>query len=159
MHVGYRHQISKAKYLRMSIGNIMKLQENTVALCKMAVKVSGYAIRGSGYVWSGKLKRPPLPSGVRRWIRNIRMEWWQRRFRIWDIRVECWQSRIPDVRHPGGMSAVQNSGCENKIEDDKKPSSGVSGHLLPRIPKNSPQSLIALVIKKLSKHQNLTQFD
>ena len=25
--------------------------------------------------------------------------------------------------------------------------------------KNSPQSLIALVIKKLSKHQNLTQFD
>ena len=30
---------------------------------------------------------------------------------------------------------------------------------LPWIPKNSPQSLIALVIKKLSKHQNLTQFD
>ena len=28
-----------------------------------------------------------------------------------------------------------------------------------RIPKNSPQSRIALVIKKLSKHQNLTQFD
>ena len=27
------------------------------------------------------------------------------------------------------------------------------------IPKNSPQSRIALVIKKLSKHQNLTQFD
>ncbi|WJZ81480.1 hypothetical protein VitviT2T_001320 [Vitis vinifera] len=30
---------------------------------------------------------------------------------------------------------------------------------LPWIPKNSPKSLIALVIKKLSKHQNLTQFD
>ena len=30
---------------------------------------------------------------------------------------------------------------------------------LPRIPNNSPQSQIALVIKKLSKHQNLTQFD
>ena len=29
---------------------------------------------------------------------------------------------------------------------------------LPWIPKNSPQSQIALVIKKLSKHQNLTQF-
>ena len=29
---------------------------------------------------------------------------------------------------------------------------------LPWIPKNSPQSLIALVIKKLSKHQNLTHF-
>ena len=43
------------------------------------------------------------------------------------------------------------------------PSDGVSGHLvrtsLPWIPKNSPQSRIALVIKKLSKHQNLTQFD
>ena len=30
---------------------------------------------------------------------------------------------------------------------------------LPWIPKNSPQYWIALVIKKLSKHQNLTQFD
>ena len=30
---------------------------------------------------------------------------------------------------------------------------------LPWIPKNSPQSRIALVIKKLSKHQNLIQFD
>ena len=43
------------------------------------------------------------------------------------------------------------------------PSDGVSERLvrtsLPWIPKNSPQSRIALVIKKLSKHQNLTQFD
>ena len=30
---------------------------------------------------------------------------------------------------------------------------------LPWIPSNSPQSHIALVIKKLSKHQNLTQID
>ena len=30
---------------------------------------------------------------------------------------------------------------------------------LPKIPHNSPQSRIALVIKRLSKHQNLTQFD
>ena len=30
---------------------------------------------------------------------------------------------------------------------------------LPWIPNNSPHSWIALVIKKLSKHQNLTQFD
>ena len=30
---------------------------------------------------------------------------------------------------------------------------------LPWIPKNSPQSLIALMMKKRSKHQNLTQFD
>ena len=30
---------------------------------------------------------------------------------------------------------------------------------VPWIPKNSLQSWIALVIKKLSKHQNLTQFN
>ena len=30
---------------------------------------------------------------------------------------------------------------------------------LPRIPNNSPHPRIALVIKKLSKHQNLKQFD
>ena len=43
------------------------------------------------------------------------------------------------------------------------PSDGVSGRPVwtsfAWIPKNSPQSRIALVIKKLSKHQNLTQFD
>ena len=30
---------------------------------------------------------------------------------------------------------------------------------LPKIPHNSPQSRIALVIKKISKHQNLTRID
>ena len=43
------------------------------------------------------------------------------------------------------------------------PSDGVSGRPVRTsfvgIPKNSPQAWIALVIKKLSKHQNLTQFD
>ena len=29
---GFRHQISKAKYLKISVENIRKLQENTVAL-------------------------------------------------------------------------------------------------------------------------------
>ncbi|RVW86137.1 Retrovirus-related Pol polyprotein from transposon 297 [Vitis vinifera] len=84
----------------MSVANIGKLQENTAALCKMATKFSG---------WNGGA----LP--------------------------------YPDVRHPGGMSArspirsnsiripqedmwrAPLSGFENKIEDDKKPSSGVSG--------------------------------
>ena len=32
------------------------------------------ATRGSGHVWPGKLKRPPLPSGVRRWMWDIRSE-------------------------------------------------------------------------------------
>ena len=35
------HQISKAKYLKMSVAHIGKLKENTVALCKMAAKLSG----------------------------------------------------------------------------------------------------------------------
>ena len=55
-----------AKYLKMSIG----------------LWVS--AISGSGYVWPRKLKRSPLPSGV----------------------------RIPDVKHLGGMWQQQNSGCD-----------------------------------------------
>ena len=164
-------------------------------------------------------------------MQNIWMEWRRRRFRIWDIRVECRRSRIPDVRHPGGMSAEQNSGCEtsswnvggaefwmwdiwvecrrSRIPDVIHPGGMstatrsavlrwcvrtpcpddsisyldmLSGWKRPtfrrppmvcpdifckedlsrtqsRIPKNSPQSWIALVIKKLSKHQNLTQFD
>ena len=66
----------------MSVAHIGKLQENTVALCKMGCEtlwVSAIsivqngcetlrvnAIRGSGYVYPEKLKRPPLPSGVRR---------------------------------------------------------------------------------------------
>ena len=37
---GFRHQISKAKNLKMSVANIGKLQENTAALCKMAAKFS-----------------------------------------------------------------------------------------------------------------------
>ena len=35
---GFIHQISKAKYLKMLVANIRKLQENTAALCKMAAK-------------------------------------------------------------------------------------------------------------------------
>ena len=50
--------------------------------------------------------------------------------------------------------------CHNHVPP---PSDGVSGRpvrtSLPWIPKNSPQSRIVLVIKKLSKHHNLTQFD
>ena len=45
---GFRHQISKAKYLKisktkylkMSVSHIGKLQENTAELCKMAAKLS-----------------------------------------------------------------------------------------------------------------------
>ena len=60
---GFRHQISKTKYLKMSVGNIRKLQENTVALYTERKTLRVSVIRGSGYVWPEKLKRPPLPSG------------------------------------------------------------------------------------------------
>ena len=60
---GFRHQISKAKYLKMSVGNIRKLQENIAALYTERKTLRVSAIRGSGYVYPEKLKRPPLPSG------------------------------------------------------------------------------------------------
>ena len=105
----------------MSVANIWKLQENTAPLCRKISQNVGRtyreasgehrdivqnicetlrisAMRGSGYVWPGKLKRSPLPSGVMRRMQNILME--------------CQRSRIPDVRHPGGMAAEQNSGCD-----------------------------------------------
>ena len=47
---GFRQQISKAKYLRMSVENIRKLQENTVALYTERKTLLVSAIRGSGYV-------------------------------------------------------------------------------------------------------------
>ena len=56
--------------------------------------------------------------------------------------LKCQALLQPTFRHPSMV-------CPDAL----------SGHLLPWIPNNSPQSWIALVIKKLSKHQNLTQFD
>ena len=41
---GFRQQISKAKYPKISVANIRKLQENTAALCKMAALPSGSCI-------------------------------------------------------------------------------------------------------------------
>ena len=60
---GFRHQISKAKYLKKSVGNIGKLQENTAALYTERRTLRVSVIRRSGYVYPEKLKRPPLPFG------------------------------------------------------------------------------------------------
>ncbi|RVW83189.1 Retrovirus-related Pol polyprotein from transposon TNT 1-94 [Vitis vinifera] len=60
-------------------------EENTATLCKMAAKLSGYAIRGSGYVQPGKLKRLSFPGA--------------------GCKISGWNggdNRIPDVIHPGG---------------------------------------------------------
>ena len=157
----------------MSVGNIGKLQENTAELCRKISQNVGRtyreasgehrgtvqngcetlrvsAIRGSGYVWPGKLKRPPLPSGVKRRMQNIRLE--------------CQRRRIPDVRHPSGMSAKQNFGCETsgwnvRCHSPRSTTLRWCVWICLWIPKNSSQSWIALVIKKLSKHQILTKFD
>ena len=51
------------KYLKISIKNIKKLQENTTAVHTERKTLRVSAIRGSGYVWPEKLKRPSLPSG------------------------------------------------------------------------------------------------
>ena len=47
---GFRHQISKAKYLKMSIAHLGKLQENTTTLYTERKTLRVSAIRGSGYV-------------------------------------------------------------------------------------------------------------
>ena len=47
----------------MSVENIRKLQENTVALYTERKTLLVSVIRRSGYVYPEKLKRPPLPSG------------------------------------------------------------------------------------------------
>ena len=60
---GFRQQISKSKYLWMSVGNIRKLQENTVALYTERKTLMVSVIRRSGNVYPEKLKRPPLPFG------------------------------------------------------------------------------------------------
>ena len=62
------------KYLKMSVENIRKLQKNTAALYIERKTLRASVIRRSGYVWPEKLKRPPLPSGVRRRMWNIRSE-------------------------------------------------------------------------------------
>ena len=162
----FRHQISKAKYLKMSVANIWKLQENIAALCKMAANSPGKRYQMIRICLTGEVETPS--SLIRHQASDAK------------YLDGMSTGRIPDVRLPGGMSAEQNSECDTSgwnggtlpypeqlhpdllmAKDFKASVLHVSelSIALPWIPKNSPQSLIALVIKKLSKHQNLTQFD
>ena len=88
-----------------------------------------------------------------------------------------WRRQQNSGCHPGGMAAEHNSGCHPggmaatgckvAVAECKVAATGWNEQdpillvlwICLWIPKNSPQSRIALVIKKLSKHQNLTQFD
>ena len=60
---GFRQQISKAKYLWMSVGNIRKLQENNTTLYTERKTLLLSVIKRSGNVYLEKLKRHSLPFG------------------------------------------------------------------------------------------------
>ena len=174
------------KYLKQSISKYLNFRSHISGSFRRTPRHCGKYLRNSSgkrcqrirICCPEKLKRLPLPSGVRRRMWNIRM-WCRRwRFRMWDIRVKWRRSRIPDgmsaVKYPDGMSV--RSPIRICCPNEKDPRSAVLrwcvrtpcldifcredwSRTQSRIPKNSPQSRIALVIKKLSKHQNLTQFD
>ena len=88
----FRHQISKAKYPKISQNVGRKYQEASgehrgiVQNGCETFQVS--AVKGSGHVCPGKLKRPPLPSGIRCRMWNIWRRWnvCRTEFRMWDIR-------------------------------------------------------------------------
>ena len=92
-----------------------KLSRESELSAADALRVS--AIRGSGHVWPRKLKRPPLPFGVRRRIWNIWRRWnvGRTEFRMWDIRRR-WnvgeQNFGCEISREGGTLAGQNPGCE-----------------------------------------------
>ena len=221
----------------MLVENIRKLQDNTAALYTERKTLQLSAIRGSGRVWSGKLKRPPLPSGCEIFgckmsaHRIPDMKCWRTEFRMWNVGGRnfspsglsyaaqggpstCVRCRDPSGSTPSEFpkrtctamlsgstpsgfpkrtcAAMLSGTCEHHTPDDSiSYPDMLSGSLtnvskpcyvirtachnpysaalrwcvrtpcldILWIPKNSPQSRIALVIKNLLKHQNLTQFD
>ena len=122
---GFRYQISKAKYLKISrnVGRTYREasgeHRGTVQNGCETFRVS--AIIGSEYVWPGKLKRSPLPSGViipdmkhlgGKWQQISGWKWKVENGGIW---VE-WRRQIFGWkwRQPGGMAAAGciTSGCK-----------------------------------------------
>ena len=198
------------KYLKQNISRCRSeisgsFRRNSVALYTERKTLRVSAIRGSGHVCSGKLKRPPLPSGCEisrcemsaNGIPDVNVDGRNSSPRVEWAMSQGGPSACARCRDPSGLTpsrfpkrtcaAMLSSTCEHHTPDDSisypdmlseslttvsKPyysprsaalpmvcPDALSGHLFPWIPKNSPQSRIALVIKKLSKHQNLTQFD
>ena len=147
---GFRQQISKTKYLKISQNIGGKYQEasgehrSTVQNGCSPIRVD--AIRWSEYVRQEKLKHFFYPT----------------------LEFLTWTSGVESTRQPDAMAAhirvhMAAVGCapiwicgpDALRWCIQTPCPGI---LLAWIPKNSPQSHIALVIKKLSKHQNLTHF-
>ena len=90
----FRHQISKAKYLKMSVAHIGKLQENTMALCKKWLQNSpGKRYRRIRICLTEEVETPSFP--IRHQNSGCNTSGWN-----------GGGSRIPDVRHPDGMAAA-----------------------------------------------------
>ena len=114
---GFRHKISKAKYLKMSVANIGKLQEN------LDIKYIKKNISKCRLHISGSFRRTPWHCA--KWLRNSPGKRFQR-IRICltrevetpssPIRHQASDAKYPDevsdVKYPDGMSAENNSGCE-----------------------------------------------
>ena len=87
---GFRQQICKAKYLKISQNVGGKYQEasgeHRSTCAKWLLSHPGRRYQMIRIRPSGEVEMPPLPSGVRCRMQNIR----------WNV---------PDVRHPNGMSA------------------------------------------------------
>ena len=89
---GFRHQISKAKYLKMSVTNMGSFRRTPQHCAKMAAKLSGWVLLEDPdmYIrrsWNALLSHP-APE-----------------FRMWDIRVK-WRRGQNSGCHPGGMANV-----------------------------------------------------
>ena len=96
------------KYLKMSVGNIKKLQENTAALYTERKTLQVSVIRRSGYVYPKKLKRPPPPSSCE--ISGCKMSTHgmsSSPIRLWDIRMRwnaSWIEFFPVCKVQGLLS-------------------------------------------------------
>ena len=96
---GFRHQISKAKYLQVSVAHIWKLQENTAALCRKISKNVGWS-PGERYqriqiCLTGEVETPSSP--IRRQNSGCETSGWNvggSRIPDVNIRVESGGSRV-----------------------------------------------------------------
>ena len=101
------------KYLKMSVGNIKKLQENTAALYTERKTLQVSVIRRSGYVYPKKLKRPPPPSSCE--ISGCKMSTHgmsSSPIRLWDIRMRwnaSWIEFFPVCKVQGLLSRMTRS--------------------------------------------------
>ena len=146
------------------MANIRKLQENTAALCKMAALHLGRRYQMIRICPSGEVETPPLPFGS--WIpdMNIRVESGRQPGAKWWSASGC--KMVAHIRVQIGGSRVQFGGSWVQFLPGYVCSDALlwcirtpcPGMLLAWIPKNSPQSWIALMIKKAIKTPKLNTF-